>query len=171
MSVTALYEGGIDSDLGEHRERLHDLAVEVNARQMIELGVRGGVSTVSLVAAAERTGGRVWSCDMAPHTAPYVVAESPLWTFHEGDDVAPEALDSAPAECDLLFIDTSHTGGHTAAELRLYGPRVRDGGVIVMHDADPVPGQDVIGPALAYAQANELTLTYYPGWHGLAVIR
>lgn len=168
MSATALYEGGIDSDLGEHRERLHDIAVDIGAEQIIELGVRNGVSTVSLVAAAERTGGRVWSCDIAPPGVPHVVADSPLWTFHLGDDL--RAAPKAPEWCDLLFIDTSHRAVHTARELALYGPKVREGGVIVMHDADPCPGQDVIGPALDYARENELTLTYYPGSYGLAVI-
>ena len=171
MSVTALYKGGIDSDLGPHRERLYTLAVQVKAKQIIELGVRGGVSTVSLLAAAELTGGRVWSCDVAPHIAPDVVAASDRWTFYLGDDMSEAAQDAAPVKCDLLFIDTSHERDHTAAELAIYGPRVRKGGVIVMHDADPVIGQDVIGPALDYARWNELTLTYYPGSHGLAVIR
>lgn len=169
MNVLRLYEGGIESDLGEHRERLHELAVDIDAKQMIELGVRRGVSTVSLLAAAELTGGRVWSCDVAPPQVPEVVADSPLWTFHQGDDC--EAADDAPAECDLLFIDTSHQHEHTAAELALYAPKVTPGGVIVMHDADPYPGQDVLGPALAYAHATGKTLTYYPGSHGLAVIQ
>jgi len=154
------------SDLGPHLKRLHDLTVEIAAQQVIELGVRSGVSTSALLAAVEETGGRVWSCDIEDHRAPDAVASNPRWTFHLGDD--RRSADSAPERCDLLFIDTSHKGAHTRTELALYGPRVREGGIIVLHDAD-LPG--VFGPAYRYAQAVERTLTYYPGSHGLAVIR
>lgn len=159
-----------NSDLGRHLETLHYLALGIGARQVIELGVRDGCSTRALLAAVEITGGRVWSCDTADNGATLAdIRLHPQWTFLVGDDI--EAAPLAPEVCDLLFIDTSHMADHTAAELATYGPRVTGGGVIVLHDADPHPEWDVIGPAWRYAHATGKTLTYMPGDWGLAVIR
>ena len=59
-----------------------------------------------------------------------------LWTLTVGDDLDPVVAAAQPLAVDVLFIDTSHTYDQTAAELRLYVPRVRPGGVVLLHDVE-----------------------------------
>lgn len=170
MSMTATFEAfrRHPSDIQHHVPMLRDLVVETSARQVIELGVRSGVSTVALLAGLEQTDGRLWSCDIAGHTAPPECEASGRWTFHHGDDRLEQTLAAAPGSCDLLFIDTSHEYAHTQQELWTWGMRVRQGGVVVMHDAD-LDGVSV--PAVRWALERGATLTVHPHDHGLVVIR
>lgn len=124
-----------ESDIQGHLARLHALVVEVGAQTVVELGVRTGRSTVALLAGVERTGGRVWSCDLNAPGIPAEVVDHPQWTFVRGDDVT--VVDQAPRPIDVLFIDTSHEYEHTLAELNAYAPLVRSGGVVVLHDTNP----------------------------------
>lgn len=142
MTIADLFEHlcGQESDIQGHLGRLRDLVVELDARQVVELGVRTGRSTVALLAGVEATDGRLWSCDVVDVVPglPAEVAEHPQWEFVLGDDLA--VVDRAPS-CDLLFIDTSHEYEHTAAELAAYTPLVRAGGCVVLHDTnDQWPG-------------------------------
>lgn len=163
------------SDINEHLEYMHDLCVLRDATQVVELGVRTGVSTVAFLAAMDVTDGQVWSCDIAHPQVPESVANHPRWTCVVDDDLW--MVNEAP-ECDVLFIDTSHDYQHTLDELRLYAPKVRDGGVILLHDTQLQHPDGVSGPdfpvrvaALEWHAAN-------PGWvwtefthnHGLGVL-
>lgn len=112
------------SDIHEH---LPTIARFADNKVVIELGVRSGVSSVAfLYADAE-----LWSCDISPQ--PFVYEG---WTFVQGDDMSVETMMALPERCDVLFIDTSHGYQHTVAELAVYGPRVRAGGVILLHDTE-----------------------------------
>ena len=118
-----------------HLPRLYAFVVSLDAQQVIELGVRGGDSTVAFLAALERTRGRLWSCDVNPPRGhAKAVSGTHFWTFALGND--RDVIDYAPEQCDILFIDTSHEYEDTAWELEHYGARVRDGGVILLHDTD-----------------------------------
>ena len=117
------------SDIAPHFPRIERLIETHRVRYVVELGVRWGHSTSCFVnAVASR--GHVWSVDIGP--APY--PQTRWWTFIQGNDTDPAVAAQLPDTCDLLFIDTSHAYEHTVAELALYGPRVRPGGLIVLHD-------------------------------------
>lgn len=141
--------------------------LRTNARQVIELGVRGGNTTTMLLWALQRTGGRLWSCDIRqdPSAYPYLNDEDG-WEFVLGDDRF--VADRAPVSCDVLLVDTSHEEEHTRAELELYGPRVRPGGVILMHDAD-LPG--VMMPAVEWALERGHRVVVHPCVHGLVEVQ
>jgi cephalosporin hydroxylase len=165
------------SDIRAHLPRLHKLVLALDAKQVIELGVRSGRSTCALLAALERTGGRLWSCDVRPpRRLPESVREHERWTFHLGDSV--QSAHHAPAAADLVFIDTSHHYEHTLAELRAYAPRAR---VVALHDVEMQwhEGQPPSDPpyAVAVALHEYLTeaetpwrLTLRSGDNGMAVI-
>lgn len=162
------------SDIRSHLPRLRDLVVDTDAQVVVELGVRTGRSTTALLAGVEQTGGLVWSCDVVDVLAglPDEVARHPQWEFVRGDDLAMAA--HAPRPICVLFIDTSHEYEHTVAELRAYGPLVRSGGVIALHDTD-----ETTWPACAQAvrhwfellAPSKARLEFHPGDNGLTIIR
>lgn len=131
MISAATYEAaaGQPTDIFEHVPTLRQVTEDVNAQTVIELGVRTGVSTVAFLAAVDSTGGTVWSVDIESPTVPYEVSTHPQWRLIVGNDLALAGY--LPTECDVLFIDTSHTYQQTLAELELYGERSK---VILLHD-------------------------------------
>lgn len=122
-----------------HLETLYGWVVRLRPEWVIELGVRSGVSTAALLAGLEHNRkGTLWSCDKDDLRRE--IRDHPRWQFAMGDDREPERLDPPPpSRCQLLFIDTSHTGVHTRKELATYGQRVDPGGVILAHDVDLAP--------------------------------
>lgn len=121
------------SDIHAHMQRLHDEA-SIPGVQVIELGVRSGNSTAAFLTAAEEHDGHVWSVDIAPPHTPTEWRHTGRWTVIVNDDLV--IVDELPNQVDVVFIDTSHTYDQTLAELHAYAPKVRPGGVILLHDTE-----------------------------------
>ncbi len=133
MNLKAAYDDALatSSDINEHLAFFVDLVFEMEAKEIIELGV--GItapSTIAWLLGLAQTGGHLWSVDVLEQ--PF--GDLPGWTFLQGDDLNPDIFMRLPAEVDILFIDTLHTFIQTTTELALYGPRVRPGGKILCHD-------------------------------------
>lgn len=128
------------SDINEHLPTLYAEVLDHDAQVVIELGTRGGNSTVAFLAALEATGGHLWSVDISP--TPLQV-DTDRWTFIQGDDL--QVAHRTPEVCDVVFIDTSHAYDHTLAELSLYAPKVRPGGVVLLHDTN-LEAPQLVGP-------------------------
>ena len=188
--VTTVRDGYLDrlsrwSDIQEYLEFLHQEAGRAEGRRVIELGTRGGNSTLAFLAAIEKRGtGHVWSVDVSgcahdpEGMAPW--ARHPSWTFIQGDDMDAAVQSLLPAQCDILFVDTSHEYEHTLAELRAYMPRVAPGGVALFHDTNIIgwPGYKWdrdIPPVQAalddYCAEAGVSWENMPGEYGLGVIR
>ncbi len=120
------------SDIHEHLPVFVEMVEELKATKVIELGTRGGVSTIAWLYALDLTDGHCWSVDIEP--APQLPTDR--WTFVQGDDLDPDVYAQLPDDVDIVFIDTSHTYRHTLAELNLYRYKVRAGGRIVLHDTE-----------------------------------
>lgn len=140
---------------------------------ILELGVRRGNSTISFLAALETDRkGHLWSIDIAPPEVPLEWHESEHWSFLKAHDLSSRAADWAPGEVDVLFVDTEHDFGHVKAELDLWVPRVRAGGVVLVHDTDQ---PDLSGPGTAltaYCEEHpELEWRNKAGCHGLGIMR
>ena len=117
------------SDIVDHLPRFVDMVEELDAKHVIELGTRSGVSTIAWLFALEGRG-RLTSVDLDP--AP-PIGVYPHWTFVQGDDLSMRVLERLkPA--DIVFIDTSHLYDQTIVELNTYLDLVRPGGRIVLHD-------------------------------------
>jgi cephalosporin hydroxylase len=165
----------LPSDIQQHLPRLHTEA-STGYALVIELGVRSGNSTAAFLSAVTEHGGHVFSNDLHAPPVPWVGHEQ--WTFIKGDDL--EVHDQLPNNVDVLFIDTSHFFQHTAAELELYVPKVKPGGVVLLHDTELKypegrPWDDPAYPVrLAvdlYCGEHGLTPEYVTGCNGLGVIR
>jgi predicted O-methyltransferase YrrM len=165
---------GMPSDIVDHLPRLYAEASTGDA-VVIELGVRTGNSTVAFLAAVEKHGGHVYSVDIVRPRAPW--HNHSQWTFLVGDDL--EIVGQLPG-CDVLFIDTSHHYRHTLDELETYVPKVKPGGVVLLHDVElerpeGAPPDDPPFPVTVavdeYCAAHHLVPEYVEGCYGLGVIR
>ena len=163
------------SDIQNHLPRFVDLVTLLDAKHVIELGSRSGVSTVAWLYALGGTGGRLTSVDLDP--APNI-GQHEHWTHIQGDDLDPDII-AGLEPADIVFIDTSHLYEHTVQELNIYRWLVRPGGVLVLHDTMlPIPEGAPARPLYPVRKAvEEFTAENGYVWHnypdswGLAVIK
>jgi hypothetical protein len=187
------------SDIQGHLEFMHDLVVSEDAKVVVELGVRDGVSTSALLAAVEKTGGLLWSVDTESiPPQPWDFEDDVPWRCIRGDDLTLAYSPHMPGRIDICFIDTVHWFHHTLAELRLYAPKSE---IVLLHDTElehpwqvppedpPFPVReavkhyvsvDVEAPPLAPTKKGPIRqgdpeprwqVEWRPGSYGMAVMR
>ncbi len=162
------------SDINEHLPTFVQIALDLDAQKIIELGVRDGISTCAWLYALEQTGGHLWSVDLTNNHGP-----EPGWTFVVGNDLDPRVLELLPTDVDIVFIDTSHFYEHTRDELSAYLPKVRPGGRIVLHDSDlerpenssSEPPFPVLKAATEFCKAHHFCWTEWQNNNGLLSIQ
>ena len=101
---------------------------------VLELGSRGGASTIALLAGVEANGGHVWSVDIDEQCGK--LFQHPQWTFiwcNSMDEMCVKA-NGGPNKLDLLFLDTLHDYWQVSNELDIWGDSVKPGGCILVHD-------------------------------------
>lgn len=166
------------SDIVDHLPRLHAEASRPGVK-VIELGVRSGNSTAAFLAAADACDGHVWSVDTDWASLPEEWYRSGRWSYVIGDDCDPTVVAGLPDGVDVVFIDTSHHYAHTLRELAVYVPKVRPGGVVLLHDTEldapyAAPADDPVFPVAAairrYTGERGLTVEWVEGCYGLGVI-
>ena len=154
------------SDIQHHLGLLLSLA----HGNVLELGTRGGVSTVALLAGVELRGGHVWSVDIEDCSG--VLPPHEQWTFTQGDSrAADEHMRHHIGEevrFDLVLIDTEHVYEITQTELARWGMYLNPGGSICLHDIVTFPG--VRRAAREFAERMGWPITYVLPCHGMAVI-
>jgi len=162
------------SDTSHHLPTLSLLITEFRLRTVVELGVRTGVSTLALLEATAPLQGSVLSVDVEPcREARRRVAEAGLdghWRFVQMSDLElPDA--EIPDPIDLLFVDTTHLFDHTLAELDKYGPRLRPGAWIALHDYTSCAG--VTAAVRDWMRTQPVPGRLYPfvNQNGLAIVR
>jgi cephalosporin hydroxylase len=163
------------SDIQNHLPRFVALVTILDAKHVIELGSRSGVSTVAWLYGLAGTGGRLTSVDLdeAPN-----IGQHDHWTHIQGSDLDPDIIDQLDM-ADIVFIDTSHLYEHTVQELNIYRHLVRSGGVLVLHDtmlptpegAPPRPLYPVRVAIEEFVAENGYVWHNYPDSWGLAVIK
>ncbi len=125
----------------------------LDARVVVELGVRAGVSTRALLAGAHATGGRVWGVDPEDRHG----IDDPRFTFVRADAAA--VADRWEA-IDLLHVDTDpHTEDQTRRWLELYAGKCR---AVALHDAHH-PGFGVGAAVKAFAASGGWRVYEYWG--------
>lgn len=163
-----LLQPGNWSDVQTHLPILFESA----RGNVLELGVRAGISTTALLAGVEAHGGHVWSVDRDDCSP--VWAGHPCWTFIRADSLNSDVARIVKGidQLDCLFIDTEHTEERTISELRLWGQFVQPGGVILLHDTDDMSTYPGVRNAIeTYCAERGLTAEYREGSYGLGVIR
>jgi len=132
----------VESDISEHLSTLFLLTIEFDLKRILELGVRDGNSTTALTEAVSKIDGHVWSidvnsCNEAGRKVKLLDLEK-YWTFIQGDDIA--IGQNWNQKVDHIFIDTSHSYGHTLQELKTYVKFLEPNGFITFHDTRTYPG-------------------------------
>lgn len=127
-ALEALYERACATsvDIGEHLPKLRALAT--CCQTIVEFGVFHGASSTALLTGCN---GYVYSYDVQHYAEidPILAAAEGKWIFRIGDSRV-----AAIPECDLLFIDSWHTGEHLTLELNAHALKVKRW--IVMHDTE-----------------------------------
>ncbi len=158
------------TDIHEHLQTIHLLTVELNLKNILELGTRSGESTIALCLAAKELNGKVTSvdidsCSSVKEKVKKLNLDS-YWKFIQIDDLEL----SWDEQIDHLFIDTSHTYDHTISEFKKFEPYVRKGGLITLHDIVSCP--PVLDAINDYISERK-DLRFYRFFHnnGLGILR
>ena len=121
-----------DSD--RHIMTLFSIALASKGKVLIELGVRGGDTTIPLLEAAKINGGILYSVDI--DDADFEVSDElkPHWKFIKSDAI--EFLEGWPSEktVDFLYVDDWHSYEHVKRELEIIDTLVSPSSVILLHD-------------------------------------
>jgi hypothetical protein len=108
--------------------------LQLQAKNILELGVLFGESTLSLLLGAFVTGGEVHSVDIQrPFFEPPTLVEE-KWHFHHAFSLA--YLRSLPADVylDLVWLDDLHDYEHVKEEIRLLAPHLHSSSIVLLHD-------------------------------------
>lgn len=133
------------SDIHDHLGSIFAETVRAGPALIVELGTRGGISTLALLAAAEVANAHVLSVDIEDCSGVDIPARfRRRWHFRLGDDVAfaGEPFERFCAEmglstqADVIFLDTSHVYEHTREEIDRWLPRLAPGGAMIFHDTN-----------------------------------
>ena len=128
------------SDINEHLRVLRRLSSQCNS--VVEMGVRGGVSTFALLAGRPKT---MFSFDINPigRLESELIAYSQMcgcdWFFHHENVLTTSNI----TECDMIFIDTYHAYKQLSCELFLHGNKAKK--YLVFHDTQTFRHNDELG--------------------------
>ena len=122
-----------DSD--QHLITMFSLVLQLKAKRILELGVRGGATTLPLLLGAEKTGGTVISIDINDTEFKCPEHLQHLWTFKKQNALTfLKSCSNIEEPWDLIFIDDWHSYDHVKAELELLDFQVGSSTVILLHD-------------------------------------
>lgn len=173
-------------DTDQHVLTLYSIALQINAKRILELGVRKGNTTLSFLLAAKEIDGVVHSVDIDPPQFNCPEDLTKFWHFHLSDAIL--WLDQHNNETyDLIYIDDWHSYPHVKQELQSIEHMVSPSSVILLHDlmysgAHPHyrsnPDTDDAqwaggGPyrAVAELDATKWEWATFPVNHGLTLLR
>jgi predicted O-methyltransferase YrrM len=129
---TVLHGTG-DSD--KHLLTIFSIAVSIGAKNILELGVRNGATTLPLLAAADYNGGRLESVDIEDTTFKCPKEFENLWNFNQLHSLDFLKLKvEEKQKYDLIYVDDWHSYEHVKKELEYIDQIVNPGSIILLHD-------------------------------------
>jgi predicted O-methyltransferase YrrM len=121
-----------DSD--RHLMTLFGITLGSQAKNIVELGVRNGDTTLPLALAAKHNNGHLYSVDI--NTSEFVIPDelSKHRTFIKKDAI--EFLQNWDSEktIDLIYIDDWHSYEHVRKELEILDSKISPSTIILLHD-------------------------------------
>ena len=132
------------SSMTGHVLLMYNLAWQMNAQLVVEIGLGPGDSTSVFLLAMRATKGKLISIDIQPQP----VAEQKVdrlglrdhWEFicKPSQVVAREW--PRDRKIDILLVDGLHTYNQIKLEYRLFKPLMKDGGYMLFHDSETIRG-------------------------------
>ena len=120
-----------DSDL--HLMTIFSIALEIKAKNILELGVRSGDTTEPLLCAAAINDGKLTSVDIQEIEWKCPDSLKCFW-----NPVKSEAIhylnDDSDSYYDLIYVDDLHTYYHVKTELDIISKKIDSRSVILLHD-------------------------------------
>jgi predicted O-methyltransferase YrrM len=131
--LNTVLTGKGDSD--KHLLTLFSISLSINARSILELGVRNGTTSLPFLMAAELTDGFVESVDLNPTAFVCPDEYSSRWKFYQANalDILKEKVETK-TKYDLIYVDDWHSYEHVKSELEYIDQMVNPGSVIILHD-------------------------------------
>jgi predicted O-methyltransferase YrrM len=125
-------KGTNDSD--KHFITLFSIALASGAKNIIELGVREGGTTLPLLMAANMNGGTLYSTDInkTSFTPPAELKNS--WKFTQQDAIQFLENWDREKEVGLVYVDDWHSYTHVKKELEQLDSIVSPSSIIILHD-------------------------------------
>lgn len=169
-SVLELHHGNT-SGASLHYLSLYSFALGLESKEVLEFGAGG--STLAFLSALSKTDGRLTSVDSRPiheiFTSPCPEI-GPAWNFVQSDSrqFAP------PSETlyDLVLHDGSHEQEIVSADLTNVIPRIRQYGLLLVHDTQHEKlGQQVSTGLMKAIGSTPVSVTTLPYGYGLTVVR
>jgi len=173
-------------DSTSHLISLFALATSIQAKSILELGVRRGITTMPLLYAASLFEGTLDSVDIKKTKFVPPKSLRKHWRYHKQDSIG--FLKKLPQDrsYDFVFIDDWHAYEHVKEEISLLSEHVRQDSLITLHDLmlhtspeyneDIMPGDDELydgGPYRAVSALNrdEWEFATIPIMNGLTILR
>ena len=122
--------GNGDSD--RHLMSLYSIALGSKSKNIIELGVRNGDTTLPLALAAKENNGHLYSVDI--NETSYVIPEQlkENYTFIKSDSI--EFLENWNDKIDIIYIDDWHSYEHVKKQLDILDKKVSPSSILLLHD-------------------------------------
>ena len=125
-------EGKDDSD--RHLMSIFSIALASKGKTFIELGVRGGSTTLPILLAAKLNEGKLFSVDI--ENTDFVCPEEikDIWIFNKTD--ALDFLESwdNKIKVDFIYIDDWHSYEHVKKELEIIDRIIGPSSIVLLHD-------------------------------------
>lgn len=131
--VNTVIDGVGDSD--KHLLTLFSIALSINARSILELGVRSGTTSLPFLMAVDATDGFLESVDINPTSFECPDEFKNRWKFYQNNALDILKIKTEKKEkYDLIYVDDWHSYEHVKMELEYIDQMVRPGSVILLHD-------------------------------------
>ncbi len=147
----------MNNDLGENKAHLFCSAARAEPGDiLVDLGVREGTSSFTMLDATYGQGCHVIGVDPAP--CPFEIPER--YEYLQTDSIS--AAPAIPGGLFMVFFDTLHIREQVMAELHHYWPKIRAGGYAVFHDTDWPAGKHDEYLGEVWRQAVEGVDAFFP---------
>ncbi len=170
LKTTVTGAHGVSGTAG-HALFLFNLAWQVKAQLVVEIGLGPGDSTSVLLLAMQQTGGRLISIDIYDQP----IAEQKVdqvglrnrWEFIKQPSELVAQSWPKDRKIDILLIDGKHSYNQVKMEYKLYKPLMRKGGYILFHDSETILGVRQFTQQLGLREGG----VQFPFFNGLFVLR
>ncbi len=163
------FSGG--GSFAKHLLTLYSLAVGVNAKVIADIGI--GSTTRALLKAVEETKGRVYSCDFDRRRYSRlfeIYPKTKRWRLSLIKSL--EFIEALPDGIDFVCHDGAHDAETVKADLEALIPKVKQFGIIVVHDTQHVDFRDDLTAVVRdLSERFPLTTVTLPYSCGLTIIR
>lgn len=132
LLITVLNGKG-DSD--KHLLTLFSISLSLEAKKILELGVRNGSTTLPLLMSCKLQNGYLDSVDLNNTTFKCPKLYQKYWNFHKQDALLfLEECVSNNKKYDLIYVDDYHSYEHVKKELEFIDQMIKPSGIVILHD-------------------------------------